>query len=47
MGGVAGSESVDKPVDVKEIKAVVTRDPAEAIVVLLDISGSMGGKFFN
>jgi Mg-chelatase subunit ChlD len=47
LGGVAGSESVEKVVDPVDIKAIVTRDPAEAIVVLLDISGSMGGKFFN
>lgn len=29
------------------IKPVITREPKEAIVVLMDISGSMGSKFFN
>lgn len=47
VAGAAGSESVEKVVGANDIKAVITRDPAEAIVVLLDISGSMGGKFFN
>ena len=46
MGGATGSENVDIVVQGK-IDAVITKEPAEAIVVLLDISGSMGGRFFN
>lgn len=33
--------------DAKDLKPVITREPREAIVVLFDISGSMGGRFFN
>ena len=38
---------MEKVVDCVDIKPIITKDPAEAIVVLLDISGSMGGKFFS
>jgi hypothetical protein len=47
MSNVAGSESVDKVVNHIDIKVIVTKEPPEAIVVLRDISSSMGGKFFD
>lgn len=38
---------MEELVDKNDLKPVITRDPKEAIVVLFDISGSMGSKFFN
>lgn len=41
------TENLEEAVDIKDLKAVITREPKEALVVLFDVSGSMGGKFFN
>ncbi len=34
-------------IDLGNLKPVITRPPKEAIAVLFDVSGSMGGQFFN
>ena len=41
------TENLEEAVDLADIKPVITREPKEALAVLMDISGSMGGKFFN
>ena len=47
MSANVSSENVEEVIDMKDMKAVITRQPKEAIAVLFDISGSMGGGFFN
>ena len=47
MGANVKSENVEEVIDISDFKPVITREPKEAIAVLFDISGSMGGKFFN
>lgn len=47
MSANVNTESVEEVIDTSNLKAVITRDPKEAIVVLFDISGSMGSYFFN
>lgn len=45
--GAGKTENLEEAVDLKDIKPVITREPKEAIAILMDISGSMGDKFFN
>jgi Mg-chelatase subunit ChlD len=47
MMAAGKTENLEEAVDKKDLKPVITREPKEAIVVLFDISGSMGSKFFN
>lgn len=47
MVGAGKTENLEEHVDLAQIKPIITREPREAIAVLMDISGSMGGKFFN
>lgn len=47
MVGAGKSENLEEQIDLKDLKPVITREPKEAIVVLFDISGSMGSKFFT
>lgn len=47
MMAAGKTENLEEQVDISSLKPVITREPKEAIVVLFDISGSMGGKFFN
>lgn len=47
MSANVKSENVEEAIDEANFKPVITREPKEAIAVLFDISGSMGGGFFN
>lgn len=46
MSANVSSENVEEVV-ATEMKPVITRDPKEAIAVLLDVSGSMSSQFFQ
>lgn len=46
MGANVTTENVEEAVAAKLVPKI-TRDPKEAIIVLFDISSSMGGGFFN
>ena len=47
MSANVKSQNVEEAIDLTNLKAVITREPKEAIAVLFDVSGSMGGGFFN
>lgn len=47
MSGAVNTENTEVKINKNDLKPVITREPKEAIVVLFDISGSMGSKFFN
>lgn len=47
MSGAVNTENTEVKINKADLKPVITREPKEAIVVVFDISGSMGSKFFN
>lgn len=47
MVGAGKTENLEEVVDMGDVKPIITRTPKEAIVILFDISGSMGSRFFN
>ena len=47
MSGAVNTENTKVKINKPDLKPVITREPKEAIVVVFDISGSIGSKFFN
>ncbi len=47
MSGAVSTENTEVAINKADLKPIITREPKEAIVVLFDISGSMGSKFFD